>query len=33
MSIKRVFSLCFAWSLSPSIINYVCPNFRTTCAM
>ena len=23
----------FVYSLSPSIINYACPNFRITCAM
>jgi hypothetical protein len=33
MSIKRVFSLFFVCNLSPSVINYVYPNFRTTCAM
>jgi hypothetical protein len=30
---NRVFSLFFVYSLSPSIINYACPNFRSTCAM
>jgi len=33
MNIQRVFSLFFVCSLSPSIINYACPNFRTTCSM
>ena len=33
MSIKQAFSLFFVCSLSPSIINYACPNFQTTCAM
>ena len=31
---KNVYFCCFfVSSLSPSIINYVCPSFRTTCAM
>ena len=30
---KRVFRCIFVCSLSPSIINYICPNFRNKCAM
>jgi len=30
MSIQCAFSLFFVCSLSPSIINYACPSFRTT---
>ena len=30
---KNVYFRCFVSSLSPSIINYACPNFRMTCAM
>ena len=30
---KTCIFVVFVCSLSPSIINYACPNFRTTCAI
>jgi len=32
-SSKKIMFVVFVCGLSPSIINYACPNFRTTCTM